>query len=194
MSNQKHFGPFTGGQLAAIICAAILAPTALYAVTYTYVAIGYPANGKIAAVDSASRLYVYDPVAGYANSPANLIEISGETNTSTTTTVYTVPAGYAFILKSANMSFFNGTSGSDNWTYFYDGTSDTWVTGFDDPNTVGAHYSTLGSGYYFHSGDIVTYYSTVNTEYSLEGYLVPANAVPAVEAPQQIKVGTSKKK
>ncbi len=92
MENRKLFGLFSGAQLTCMVCAAIVTPGAVYAVTFTSVVITDPGTGKQAAVDSGRRLYTYDPVAGLANNPVNLVQISGETNSLNLSTIYTVPA------------------------------------------------------------------------------------------------------
>ena len=177
---------FTATHLTAILVAAIFAPTALYAVTYTNVAITDAKSGSTAYVDPTHHLNTYDPIAGYANNPANYVKMSGNVPADGSYhTIYNIPAEKSLILKSVNMSFYGGTSGADNYTYIYDaGTTISFITGFDDPNTAGAHYSELGSGWYLTSGDSLQIRSvagadvSMSTEYSIEGYLVPSTAVP----------------
>lgn len=162
---------------------AIIAPGAVYAVTYTSVVITDPLTAKESLVDSGRRLYVYDPIAGYANNPLNFVEISGSGSHTQSVVFYTVPAGKALILKSASISYYNGAAGADNYAYFYAGTSANpnrnYITGFDDSSAANAHFPSFGSGFYAHSGDTLSFFSSVITQFSFQGYLVPASAVPA---------------
>lgn len=91
------------------------------------------------------------------------------------------------------MSAFDGTTGNDNFTYFFG--NGLFMTGFDDVNANSAHFAGLGSGFFLHAGETITATSSNGsgtafiTEYSFEGYLVPENAVPpaaSAEGAQQI--------
>lgn len=200
------FRGFTATHKTIVIVAAIVTPGALYgAVTFQAVSIVDPNTGANTFVDTGRRLYVYDPISGYANNPANFVRISGQVaSDGVLHTAYTVPVGKAFILKSVDMSYFNGTVGSDNYTYFYDvsGGAVTFIAGFDDGNQFGTHNVVLGNGWYLHSGAILEYDSssggTMSTEFSIEGYLVPSGAVPAaasLEGSQQtVRIGNVTKK
>lgn len=190
MSDRKLFGIFSGAQITILGALAIITPGAVYAVTYTSVVVTDPVTGKQALVDAGRRLYVYDPIAGYANNPQNLVQISGSTApTNSYIVIYTVPVGRALILKSANLSYYGGAAGADNYAYFK--TSGNFITGYDQPNTSGVLSSNLGSGYYIHSGDTISYYSTTDIAFSLEGYLVPATAVPLAGTPQSAEQSVS---
>ena len=206
------FRGFTASQKTIILVAAIITPGALYgAVTFQAVSIVDPNTGANSFVDIARRLYVYDPIAGYANNPANFVRISGNANgDGNFHSIYTVPGGKALILKSVTMSYYNGVAGNDNYIYFYDSANigNSYVAGMDDVNLAGNSTVTLGNGWFLHSGDIIKYQSfngnvspgasQMATVFSLEGYLAPSGAVPAVasfEASQQmIRVGNFSKK
>lgn len=202
MSDRKLFGVLSGTQLTILVALAITTPGAVYAIATTAVAVTDPLSGKQAAVDAGRRLYVYDPIAGYANNPLDLLEISGLWGSVSSSIIYTVPAGKALILKTINMSYYGGVSGNDNYAYVAG--PNGFIGGFDDTNPDGAHVTNLGSGYYLHSGDTISVSASNGantnfiTEYSIEGYLVPSAAVPALGTPesavQMINHGMSRKK
>jgi hypothetical protein len=200
MSGRKIFGVLSGAQVTILGALAIITPGAVYAVANTPVVITDPLTGKEGLVDSGRRLYVYDPIAGYANNPFNLVKIAGIPTVGQYNTIYTVPAGKALILKSANMTYYDGVAGSDNYVYFYGGpaTGTSFVTGFDSINLAGAFSDDLGSGYYLHSGDVILVFASSPSYISLRGYLVPSNVVPAIgsaeAAEQSVKVGGSQRK
>lgn len=198
------FRGFTATHKTVLIVAALITPGALYgAVSYQAVSIVDPNTGANSLVDAGRRLYVYDPIAGYANNPSNFVKISGSaTGDGSYHSIYTVPAGKAFVVKSANMSHFSGIPGNDNYLYIYEsnGISLNFVIGYDDTNAAGSHYATLGTGFYLHSGETLQYISNsggsgtpLATVFSIEGFLVPATAIAAAasleSAQQAIRVG-----
>lgn len=144
---------FTATHLTAILIAAIVTPGAVYAVSTTPVAVTDPLSGHQAAVDVGRRFWVYDPVAGYANSPLNYVRKSDTCNVSGNTFTYTPPAGQTFILKAADFSFYTGVSGADNFVYLQ---NSTWgfVAGLDSPDVAGSQNIDLGNGFYVRSGRV----------------------------------------
>jgi len=187
---------FSGRQLTAIILAAILVPGAVgAAVTFNPVAIVDPLTGKQSAVDAARRLLVVDNLAAYENNPQNYVRISGlALGNGSTYQIYTVPAGKSLIIKSVNTTYSGGRAGWDNWIYFYHSTTgpENYIIGFDEPGAMGGHNVSLGNGFYVHSGEALLYKGGTQYGYtymlniSIEGYLVPSTAVPAVPAEQMV--------
>src|SRR5690348_12783209 len=98
MSRQRSFGPFSGGQLTALIITALVVlgvPGTVFAVdTFSNVAIEDPVSGVKASVDAQHHLKTNDQIA-----PANFVRIFANATTSCQA-VYTVPAGRALILQS----------------------------------------------------------------------------------------------
>src|SRR3954469_24436016 len=105
---QKSLGPFSGRQLTLIAVTLILAvavPGTVFAVdTFSNVAIEDPVSGVKASVDSQHRLKTLDTVSGNVlaqdTAPANLVQFFG--GGVSCVTIYTPPAGKAFILKAAD--------------------------------------------------------------------------------------------
>ena len=188
MTDKKLFGLFSGTHLIAAFAIATLAPTALYAVSFTPVAITDSLSGHQAAVDVGRRLYTYDPIAGYGNNPANIFQLSNSCNANAVVRLYSVPTGKAVIIKAIQMSYNEGTSGFDNFVEFYDTNSLVVALTIEDPNVVGSHQANLGNGFIVRAGESVSCYSTVPANVTMQGYFVPASAVPAAgtaEAVQQ---------
>ena len=183
---------FTATHLVAMFGIAVLAPGAVYAVTESNVVITDAKSGATASVGVSHNLNVYDPIAGYANNPANYVKITGDAMIGNNI-VYTVPAGKALIVKAVNFTYYNGTSGSDNYLYVQDGA--TFIAGFDDPNAVGTHNADLGNGFFVTDSLSTVASDTPSSDiiFSIEGYLVPSTAVPQANseaaAQQSVRVG-----
>ena len=108
MADRKLFGVLSGAQVTILCGFAIISPGAVYAVTYTSVLITDPLTGKQGLVDAARRFYVYNPIAGYANNPLNLVEISGPVMSYGAATIfYTVPVGKELILTCSAIPSFH---------------------------------------------------------------------------------------
>lgn len=198
MSDRKLFGIFSGAQITAIVIAGIVTPGAVYAVATSAVTITDPATGHQSAVDASRRLYVYDPVAGLQNSPLNDKRVSGYCDSGTANPAsYAPPSGYALIVKSADFTFWNGTSGADNYVYL--SSTAGWIAGLDSPNTADFKNSDLGNGYYVRPGESITFSCVAtagfDSNFSVEGYLVPSNAVPpSVAGKSAVRPGGSGKR
>jgi hypothetical protein len=187
--DRKLFGLFTGAQLTIMTCAAIVVPGALYAtVTYTPVAIIDPNTGSLAAVDSARRLWTYNPIEAYTNNPGYLVNIEvGFDESGSNTAFYTVPTGKILLIKAITWTFYNNTTGNNNYLYLYDGAGNL-LTNFegltvaanmteDFPAPVVAH---AGGMYYdYNDGGIGT-----GGYLYIQGYLVPSSVVPAAGTPE----------
>jgi hypothetical protein len=185
MSGRKLFGVLSGAQVTLIASLAIVTPGAVYAVAYTSVVITEPNSGRQAFIDSARRLFTYDPIQAYSTNPANIINLSYGVPANQTNTLLTEPAGVAFVIKSINMTYSSGTANFDNHAYvsrktYVAGTY--FIAGFDDPNIAGAHSADLGSGFVLRSGEDLVITSTVPLNMSIEGYQVPSTALPAAAA------------
>jgi hypothetical protein len=181
MSDKKLFGLFSGTHIVAAFGISVLAPTTLYAVAFTPVAITDPVSGRQAAVDAGRRLYTYDPIADYANIPANYVQILAICVANTTFTNYVVPAGQALIAKSIQLIYWSGTVNFFNKVEIYsddiNGTRRHLML-VADQNVVGTHTADLGNGVITRSGGTIYCNSTVPVNFILVGYFVPANAVP----------------
>lgn len=189
----------SGAQITLLGLAAILAvPGALVAaVTYTPVAIVDTTSGKQARVDSGQKLWTFDYYAALRNNPANFVHIGASViSNGNLTILYTVPTGKALILTSANTVYYNGTSGGDNYLYCYN--KGSYLFGFENPAVVGQHSVGFGSGPFLHAGATIACFGATATgsiaaRVSIQGYLVPDNAVPATGsaemAQQSVQVG-----
>ena len=69
---RKILESFNATHITAIIIAAMITPGAVYAVTESNVVITDAKSGATASVGVSHNLNVYDPIAGYANNPANM--------------------------------------------------------------------------------------------------------------------------
>ena len=143
MLDRRLFGIFSGAQITFMVCAAIITPGAVYAVTGTSVFITDPTSGKQAEVASG-RLYTYDPITAYANNPANLVVLAGSCKPNTVTKIFTVPAGKVIILKALQMSYVNGTTNFDNSVLFFDNNTGIYLAQFDDNNPIRTFQADLG--------------------------------------------------
>lgn len=189
MAERKLFGVLSGAQLTIIGALAIVAPGAVYAVTYTSAGVTDPVTGKLSAVDAGSRLAVYDPIAGYEKNPANLLQISGAyvSNGLTPTNVYKVPTGKALILTSVTFAHTDYPNKENHGLLFQTNcnlfsTYGGFIAGYNDAVPDGAYYSDLGSGYFLRSGDCIVLDTGTAANVFLEGYFVPEAAVPPVSS------------
>lgn len=101
--DRKLFGVLSGAHITIIACAAIIAPSVLYAtVTYSNVAIVNRTTGVAAKVDNSERLYVLNPISLYRDDPYYQIDFTVSNNgiECETSYQYTVPAGQAFIITA----------------------------------------------------------------------------------------------
>ena len=179
MSERRLFGLFSGAQVTAMVCAALIAPGVVYAASYTYVVLTDPVTGHQALVDPTRRLSVYDPIAGYSNDPANLVVLAGNCTPNATKNIFTVPAGKALILKTLHMAYADGTANFKNYVYFIDNNSGIYISQFYDLTAVQTFQSDFGSGFYIHAGDGFSCQSSVTASFTTYGYYVPSTAVPA---------------
>ena len=102
-------------------------------------------------------------------------------------TVYTPPSGKALIVKSTTLSFYGGTSGSDNYAYLYgDG---IFVGGLESANVADNHSSELGNGLYVSGAVTVTCASTGTYLATMTGYVVPSSFIPPAAAGQSARTG-----
>jgi hypothetical protein len=183
----------SGAQITMIILALILVPGAVgAAVTYQPVAIVDPTSGRPSYIDSGRRLYVYDPVAGYRNNPANIVEINFRNNgTRCEGDAYTVPSGKALILTNIT-----GYARYDDLQYAEflviaggncSGLVLTSHRSSVSPTSPAAPVALdMGGGIIVQPGRTISLYSYHDRGFtSLHGYLAPASAVPAASSAQQ---------
>jgi hypothetical protein len=183
---------FTGGQLTAIIMAAILVPGAVSAaVVFQPVAIVDPITDAKARVDPSRRLAVFDNIAAYRNNPANFVSIMvshGGGRVCETAQQYVVPAGKALVITA--MSGFEYQADASfvfTGVFLYDGPACTgsFLTAHVSSATAAAPFAPvaveLGTGLVVKAGKTLSVYTSNNFGYTaLHGYLVPAAAAPAV--------------
>ena len=177
MTDRKLFGLFSGAQVTLLLCAAILAPGAVYATTaLTSVVITEPASGRQSWIDGSRRLYTYDPVAGYANNPNNIVNITAFPKPRTSVSIYTVPTGKALIIKSVTITYNQGTAGYDNYCEI--SVIHTLIR-MDDNNESDVRSFNYESGIVVGSNQGLWAYATPDSGIFVQGYLVPSTAVPA---------------
>ncbi|HMN71779.1 MAG TPA: hypothetical protein PKA55_07910 [Rhodoblastus sp.] len=176
----------SGFQLTAIILAALFIPGAVgAAVTYQAVGLIDPITGVKGRVLAGGRLWTQDYFADFKNNPINRVRISNSTiGDGTYRVIYTIPSGKALIIDGATVTIYNGTNGADN--YMYCSVGSMYITLLDSPNSVATQSYNLGSGIYLHPGDKIQCKGSNFTNANLvglilmQGYLVPAAAVPAI--------------
>jgi hypothetical protein len=187
MSRQRYFGPFSGLQLTAIIITltvVIGVPSTVYAIdTFSNVAVEDPVTGVKASVDTLHRLRTIDTVTGNVlaqeTTPANIVRFFG--GGLTCTGLYTVPAGKALILKTADGYVFKSTSDSYGELDLYaDSSCSSFVAAFLSDHAANTVTENFGPGIAFRAGATVSLASSrgSGTVHGF-GYLVPASAVPA---------------
>jgi hypothetical protein len=183
----------SGGQITMIILALILVPGAVgAAVTFQPVAIVDPTSGRPSYIDSGRRLYVYDPVAGYRNNPANIVEINfRNSGTRCEGVAYTVPSGKVLILTNIT-----GNAQYDDLQYaeflVIDGGNCsgrvlTSLRSSVSPTSPATPVALdMGGGIVVQPGRTISLYSYHDKGFtSLHGYLAPASAAPAASSAQQ---------
>ena len=189
---REILGKLTGGQVTAIMLAAILGPSAVgAAVTFQPVTIVDPNTGSKSYVDPGRKLWVYDAVAGYRNSPANSVDIVVHSSGDACETFYqyTIPSGKALVITAISGYEYQYAAPPYAGFQVYDGAA---CSG----NLVTSHFSSAsstlpaaplavdyGSGIVVKAGKTVSVFSRNNGgDTFLHGYLVPAGAVPSAGA------------
>lgn len=176
----------SGNQITMIILTLILVPGAVgAAVTFQPAVIVDPSTGRQSYVDNGRRLYVFDPIAGYRNNPANIFFIGLRNTGNACDGSFTVPAGKALVLTSITGHEYYNNQLSSGFTII-DGAacsgyiltthqSSVSVTTPSAPVAVN-----FGSGIVVKAGRTVSISSHFNRGYTfLHGYLIPAGAAPA---------------
>src|SRR4051794_9623786 len=188
MESRRVLGLFTGTHITVMVCAALLAPGAVYAIATTAVAITDPVSGHQAAVDAGRRVYTLDAIAYYKNNPANQrdIYISNTGNVCENAYQYTIPAGSGFIItamsgleyKYSDANNYSGifVNSAPNCT----GTSITsHVSSVSTTAAIAPIVAEYGVGIPVPAGSTISVFSINNFGYTyIHGYLVPASAVP----------------
>lgn len=182
-------------QLRILATAALLAPGALgAAVVFQPVAIVDPNSGLTSVVDLARRLYVHDPVAGYANNPINFVNISRSTvSNNEPVAIYAPPAGKALVIKSIQFSYYYNNADNTVFMFLADqlGTTLMNFEGQQNSETINNVYE---PGIILKNNQILTVrFGSDNSAprygfLTIQGHLIPAGAVPAaasLEATQQ---------
>ena len=186
----RFLGKLTGWQITAIICAAILAPSGLYAAaTFSNVALVNPVTGTPALIDGAGSLHNVDILAQFANNPLYkvTIEFPLVVPTGCQSAAYAIPAGKALVITAISGNYYEVDAGVPvSGLAFYASAN---CTG----NNYGKHYTPMtgvagavldisyqyGSGIAIPAGSLsVVSYNNSGWLY-IHGYLVPANLVTA---------------
>ncbi len=175
----------SGWQVTAMVCTALVVPTALYAVTYTPVAIINPGTGMAGYIDPSGSLHTSDEYAYYRNNPLNLvdIELTPSSDGQSCGGAYTAPAGKALVVTSVTGNYYNvGTGNYAGFSLFASPScsGNQTVTQFE---SIGAASGdVLGRNYSYAEG--VPVGTTISRQdYSsqgwllVHGFLVPANLV-----------------
>jgi hypothetical protein len=186
---------FTATHVTAIFIAAILVPSAAYAVTYSNVAITDATSGTTAMVDGSRRLHTYDSLAALTNNPKNLVNIVYHGGNSGSTVIYTVPAGKTLIIKEFTWDFYYNAPGTDIFVYLYD-SADKNIMGFDSDRAHAVEHATFDAGLVAHAGTLTADWGTTTggTYHNLyiQGYLVPAATAPMAGTPEAMAQLVSK--
>ena len=186
MESRRVFGLFTGTHITVMACAALLVPGAVFAVATTAVSVTDSLSGHQAAVDSGRRLYTYDPIAGYANNPNNLINVQQFYNCDgSSNPLYSTPPGQTLILKAVVWTLYNGTEGVPAYAELSSqGVIKTYLTTVHKSETIPVDFKSgmiLRSGILsFNCSDSAT--SGPSAFISLYGYLIPAGAITSSPA------------
>jgi hypothetical protein len=177
----------SGGQITAIILALILIPGAVgAAVAFQPIAIVDPSTGRSSYIDSGRKLYVYDPIAGYRNNPANVVHVSMRHFGTTCDGSYTIPVGKALIITSISGYEHQYNNQLRSGVTLIDGLRCSGLVLADHMSSVSVAAPAapvamdFGAGILVKPGRAVSFtsYYNIGTTY-MHGYLVPAAAVPA---------------
>ena len=187
--SSKFFGKLTGWQIAAMVCAGILAPSGIYAaVTFTNVAVVNPTTGTPALIDAGGSLHNLDIMAQYANNPINKVTIAMPQFVSDgcDSISYTIPAGKALIITSLSGTYYNADGIAYSGIYLMTGPTcggNIYSKHFTPmPATAGA---VVDIDYQYNSGLAIpagslSVYSISNAGWLyVHGYLVPSSLVNA---------------
>jgi uncharacterized membrane protein len=164
--------PAAGWAAVVLIGAAIAVPASAVAASNLVGISG--SNGARAAVTSASALQTAEA------SPTSLVSIYGYTSGGCTK-IYTIPAHEALIIQSVT---FNNvtvpTTGDDHFTGLYDLSTCADYFLDQNPGGTGEVSVPLPTGVALKSGTSIYQYTSTGqeTELWVNGYLVPASAVP----------------
>jgi hypothetical protein len=134
--------------------------------------------GKLAVGDGAGPLTVDGAVSETA--PANLVRVFGFPSSSCPTN-YTVPAGKALIIKSITFFAHSTSPGSDSEIDVYSGAGcGSFIAAGVTDRTDETIAESFGAGMALPAGSVISSYAYNSAgSYALQGYLVPAAAVPA---------------
>jgi hypothetical protein len=181
----------SGGQITTIILALILIPGAVgAAVTFQPIAIVDPSTGRSSYIEPGRKLYVYDPIAGYRNNPANVVHVSMRHFGTTCDGSYTIPAGKALIITSISGYEHQYNNQLRSGVTLIDGLRCSGLVLADHMSSVSVAAPAapvamnFGAGILVRPGRAVSFtsYYNIGTTY-MHGYLVPAAAVPAAAVP-----------
>lgn len=195
----------SGTHITILALAAMSVPSALgAAVVYQAVGIVDPTTGTKALVDAGRRLYVHDPIAGFANNPYNTVNlVHSVSSDGKTTAVYTPPAGKALIIKSVQFNYYNNSLLDEIYLSLNNpyGNSLAMIRAHDKAGSLSSVYE---PGIVLRSGQqLSSIFGTSNpsvTKYALlyvQGYLIPANSLPApssAEAAEQFVLSSANEK
>jgi hypothetical protein len=188
----KTWGPFSGRQIATMFVAtlafagsgAVWAGGASVVNPFSYVALQDPVSGNKAAVDISRRVQVYDALQAAMANPANHVHLSFPLTGCFP--VYVVPANRAFVLLSWSAHMSPSGAGSYVAANIYSDTNcDTnFILGSAiSTDRYASVEQTFGAGIPLPAGTAISdiAFGAGGRGY-IDGYLVPANWIPAPQA------------
>jgi hypothetical protein len=185
---RKLFGVLSGAQVTVLGALAIVIPSAVYAVSFTSVAIVNPSTGTVGYVDSSGSLHTSDEYAYYRNNPLNYVQIQLNTGPGCATKGYTIPAGKALIITSIKGNY-NNADGTDIFAGFslWDsgGCTGNIILTASEPiaavqGAIASKNYEYGNGVPVPAGSTLTAFDGNDGGFTwVQGFLVPANLVSA---------------
>lgn len=184
----------SGIHITILALAALFVPGALGAAVISQaVSIVDPDTGSKASLDASRRLLVYDPIAGFANHPANIVNIVKWSQADNTNQLlYKPPAGKALVIKSVQLSYYANAVNNDIALFLGNSSGRTMATYFAH-DVSGTISKVFEPGSVLRDGQQLTmrFGSADRRPFGwlfVQGFLVPDSGMPAtasLEATQQ---------
>ncbi len=185
---RKLFGVLSGAQVTILGALAIVIPSAVYAVSFTSVALVNPKTGAFGYVDPSGSLHTSDEFAYYRNDPQNYVQVQLNTGPGCATSGYTLPAGKALIITSIKGNY-NNADGTDIFVGFslWDsgGCTGNIILTASEPvaavqGAIASKNYEYGNGVPVPAGSTLTAFDGNDEGFTwVQGFLVPANLVSA---------------
>jgi hypothetical protein len=158
---------FTG-----LICAAVIAPASVFAAAAAKTQLVGSVTSHVAGVTGQGQLQTTEI------SPAHVIRISGGSNQSGCTTLYTPPAGKAIVVMSVTYTYGSGSQGTEHFGGFGSGNCGTIYDQIDTVQAFDTVQHTFPSGLPLPNIGISNGSSKLINVF-VEGYLIDANSLPS---------------